>query len=150
LHQERLNREGWDAGASTNTLRVWNGNGSLEWAGSPDGQGLFLKAGIRSEAGFDLVLRPIKPLVVFGTNGVSRKGVSPTAASHYLTFPRLAVEGRVATGGVDREVRGHAWMDHEFSSSQLGPDQEGWDWASLQLADGREIMCYRMRRKDGG
>ena len=63
LHQERLNREGWDAGASTNTLRVWNGNGSLEWAGSPDGQGLFLKAGIRSEAGFDLVLRPIKPLV---------------------------------------------------------------------------------------
>ena len=25
----------------------------------------------------------------------------------------------------------------------------GWDWASLQLNDGREIMAYRMRRENG-
>jgi predicted secreted hydrolase len=25
----------------------------------------------------------------------------------------------------------------------------GWDWASLQLNDGRELMVYRMRRADG-
>ena len=46
-------------------------------------------------------------------------------------------------------VRGQAWMDHEISSSQLGEDQAGWDWAGIQLNDGREIMTYRLRKKDG-
>jgi predicted secreted hydrolase len=41
-------------------------------------------------------------------------------------------------------------MDHEISSSQLTADQVGWDWAALQLRDGREIMAYRMRLEDGG
>ncbi len=40
-------------------------------------------------------------------------------------------------------------MDHEFSSSQLDEGQAGWDWAALQLHDGREVMVYRMRRDDG-
>jgi predicted secreted hydrolase len=40
-------------------------------------------------------------------------------------------------------------MDHELSSSQLGRGQVGWDWASVQLHDGRELMAYRMRREDG-
>ena len=46
-------------------------------------------------------------------------------------------------------MTGEAWMDHEFSSSQLDEGQVGWDWAALQLKDGRELMVYRMRRKDG-
>ena len=25
----------------------------------------------------------------------------------------------------------------------------GWDWAGIQLRDGRSLMAYRMRRKDG-
>jgi predicted secreted hydrolase len=41
-------------------------------------------------------------------------------------------------------------MDHEISSSQLSSEQEGWDWAAIQLRDGREIMVYRLRLKKGG
>ena len=40
-------------------------------------------------------------------------------------------------------------MDHEVSSSQLGKDQVGWDWVSIQLEDQREIMVYRLRKRDG-
>jgi len=40
-------------------------------------------------------------------------------------------------------------MDHEFFTAQLDPEQTGWDWFSLQLADGSEIMLLRLRRKDG-
>ncbi len=40
-------------------------------------------------------------------------------------------------------------MDHEFSSGQLLPEQVGWDWFSLQLDDGRDLMLYLMRRADG-
>lgn len=151
IHQEHLNRTGWDAAASTNTLAVRNGNWSMRLADeSATHQVLTLHGSVRGDAAFALELRPTKPLVVFGTNGVSRKGADPTAASYYLTFPRLQAAGHLTVNGEGRPVHGEAWMDHEISSSQLGPDQAGWDWASLQLKDGREIMTYRMRRKDGG
>lgn len=145
LSEERLNREGWDAESSTSTLDVHNGNWSLVLNDNT----FELKASIRSEAKLALKLVPAKPLVTFGKEGVSRKGASPEAASHYLTFPRMTCKGAVNTGSGEIEVSGSAWMDHEFSSSQLDRDQVGWDWASLQLNDGREFMVYRMRRRDG-
>jgi predicted secreted hydrolase len=40
-------------------------------------------------------------------------------------------------------------MDREWSTSSLGKDQVGWDWFSLQLSDGWDLMLYRLRRKDG-
>ena len=145
LHEERLNREGWDAAASTTRLDVRNGNWSFRME---DGE-LRLASTIRADAQLSLSLRPSKPLVVFGTDGVSRKGSSSNAASHYLTWPRIEVRGSIRVGGRDRQVKGLAWMDHEFSSSQLAAGQVGWDWASLQLNDGREVMVYRIRRADG-
>jgi predicted secreted hydrolase len=40
-------------------------------------------------------------------------------------------------------------MDHEFSSSQLAPYQTGWDWFSLHLEDGHDLMLYVLRHQDG-
>ncbi|MBM4296493.1 MAG: lipocalin family protein, partial [Deltaproteobacteria bacterium] len=37
----------------------------------------------------------------------------------------------------------------EFGSNQLGADQVGWDWFSIQLDNQSELMLYLMRRKDG-
>lgn len=148
LHQERLNRQGWDAESSTNTLAVRNGNWSLRFADETN-QTMVLRGGVQSEAAFDLTLRPVKPLVIFGEKNVSRKGSSQTASSHYLTFPRLAANGSVRLGETSLTVTGTAWMDHEISSSQLDEGQSGWDWAGVQLNDGREFMTYRLRRKDG-
>ena len=148
MHEERLNRAGWDAGSITNTLAVHNGNWFLR-LGTNAGSDFALQGSIRGVASFSLALTPTKPLVVFGENGVSRKGAGSTASSHYLTFSRLAVEGELSLAGRKQSVRVSAWMDHEISSSQLDEDQAGWDWASLQLNDGREIMAYRLRKQDG-
>jgi predicted secreted hydrolase len=150
-HEERLNRRGWDAQAATNRLEVRNGNWSLQDLG-PDAQGhptLELRGGIQADLFWRMRLTPKKPLVVFGTNGVSRKAREPSAASHYLTFPRLAVTGELRRGSQTARIEGEAWMDHELSSSQLGEGQVGWDWTSIQFFDGRELMAYRMRRDDG-
>ncbi|MGH8129707.1 MAG: lipocalin family protein, partial [Steroidobacteraceae bacterium] len=57
--------------------------------------------------------------------------------------------GMVVIGDKRYSVEGAAWMDREWSSNALGEDLEGWDWISLQLSDGRELMLYRLRRKDG-
>jgi predicted secreted hydrolase len=41
-------------------------------------------------------------------------------------------------------------MDKEFGSNQLAGDQVGWDWFSLQLDDGRDLMLYVLRDSAGG
>jgi predicted secreted hydrolase len=150
-YQQRINRAGWDAAAATNAMDVRNGNWSLcLHPPITDGPEIFdLQATVGGEASFRLALTAQTPLVIFGTNGVSRKADDPQAASHYLTFPRLAAAGVVAIDETNLAVTGEAWMDHEFSSSQLGAGQVGWDWLSLQLFDHRELMAYRMRRQDG-
>ena len=151
IYQEKLNRAGWDAGSATNTLNVHNGNWSLRLAPEKIGgrEDFELHGTVGAEAAFIFNLSPKKPMVIFGTNGVSRKAADLNAASHYLNFPRLATEGTLTLDGKNLAVTGEAWMDHEFSSSQLGAGQVGWDWLSLQLFDGRELMAYRMRRADG-
>lgn len=145
LHEERLNRAGWDAGAKVGDLEVFNGN----WRLLREGEAMTLSGSIRAEAGFDLRLEPQKPHVVFGEDGISRKGPEGTAASYYITFPRLAASGTLRLNGETLDVSGEAWMDHEISSSQLDENQIGWDWTCIQLHDGREIMGYVLRTKDG-
>ncbi len=149
--QERLNRAGWDADSATNTLAVRNGNWSLRLLpeNSTGAAALQLQLTVGADTALNLELAPRKPLVVFGTNSVSRKAADPAAASHYLTFPRLAATGTLTLGETNQSVTGEAWMDHEFSSSQVGVGQVGWDWLSVQFFDQREIMAYRMRRTDG-
>jgi predicted secreted hydrolase len=41
-------------------------------------------------------------------------------------------------------------MDREWSSSALDRQQTGWDWFSLQLDDGRDLMYYQLRTRQGG
>lgn len=148
FHQARLNRAGWDAHASTETLDLRNGPWTLTMTG-PATETMELRGGVRAEAAFALTLTPAKPLVFFGEDGVSRKGAGPTAASHYLTFTRLRTEGTLTLGDETLAVTGETWMDHEISSSQLDEEQVGWDWVSVHFEDGRELMLYRLRLKDG-
>ena len=84
-----------------------------------------------------------------GDHGLSRKSVEPGNASYYYSIPRLQAEGTLRLEGKEIPVSGLAWLDREWSTSALGPDQAGWDWFSLQLVDGRNLMYYQLRRKDG-
>lgn len=134
-------RIGWSRGPA-GTEEVW----TLEW----NGAAFDLAArDRRRQMGFELETRPMKPLVFQGPNGFSRKGTEAQAASQYYSFTRLATTGELEIGGERFRVRGESWMDKEFSSSHLAENQVGWDWFSLQLDDGRELMLYLMREADG-
>ncbi|MEC5127231.1 lipocalin-like domain-containing protein [Verrucomicrobiales bacterium BCK34] len=146
LHEVRLNRGGWDAGGKLEDLDVFNGNWSLKR--NADGV-MQLEGSIHSEATLSLTLVPEKEHVIFGEEGISRKGPEGTAASYYITFPRLNSEGEISVNGERYAVSGEAWMDHEISSSQLDRNQIGWDWACIQFFDGREIMGYVLRTESG-
>ena len=90
-----------------------------------------------------------KPPAVHGANGVSLKAACASCASHYYSMTRLRTTGTLRYGGASMQVDGTSWMDHEFGSDELQRDQAGWDWFALQLDDRREIMDYRLRRRDG-
>jgi predicted secreted hydrolase len=137
------------------------GDRLVAWARAPAGTGgrwtLALEGGTfrlsaRDDArgvALDLAARPAKPVALQGPNGLSRKSADEGHASLYASIPRLATEGTLTVGGRTRSVRGESWMDREMGSSQLAPDQVGWDWWSLRLADGRDLMLYVLRRAGG-
>ena len=99
---------------------------------------------------FNLDLVPLKSPVAHGESGLSSKGEEPGEASCYYSISRLEAVGKVTVGGREREVRGTAWMDHEFMNAPLNPRFAGWDWFGLQFSDGSELMVYLMRDKNGG
>ncbi len=143
--QERLNRAGPGvAGASFEQRRVWNGNWSAQW--SDDHQTL---EAIAPEFRFRLSLDPAKPPVIHGENGVSQKAEGAGKASHYVSFPRLRVSGTVELEGARSNVTGTAWMDHEWFTHQLDAAQVGWDWFSIQLDGGVDLMLFELRTKAG-
>ena len=146
LAGERLDRGalGW-AGARTDTFDVWNG----DWRASLDGGGHRLLA-VDGSFGVDLRLAPGKGPTLHGENGFSRKGPSAGNASQYYSMTRMPTTGRVRLDGEWVDVAGASWMDHEFGTTFLEPGQVGWDWFSLQLDDGAELMVFRLRRADGG
>lgn len=153
FHAERLNRQGPGlAGASFDRARVWNGNWQVRWtldAAAPGGVASKRLEAVAEGFRVALDLRPLKPPVIHGTGGISRKAAGPGRASHYVSFTRLAASGAVEIEGRRYAVEGLAWMDHEFFTHQLEPGQSGWDWFSLQFDDGAELMLFRIRRKDG-
>ena len=114
-----------------------------------DGTLALAAAGRDAEIGVRLALAPAQPLFLEGDGGMSRKGPGPGNASVYLTWPRMVATGTLEIAGRTLAVRGEAWFDHEWGTSQLGPGVVGWDWLGLRLADGRDLMLYRLRRADG-
>ena len=102
-------------------------------------------------ATFSLALQvtPGQPLLLQGESGFSRKGPEPRQASYYYSLPQLAVRGELGVDGESREVSGIAWLDHEWSSEMLASQAVGWDWVSVNLADGGAVMAFRIRDRQG-
>jgi predicted secreted hydrolase len=146
-YEQRISRPALGlAGADTADYHVWVEG----WSAGLDADGRThrLVAGGRTFA-LALTLVPEKPPVIHGVNGVSVKAAGPGRASHYISLTRLATRGHLVVDGDTLAVVGGSWMDHEFGSNTLAPDEAGWDWFSVQLDDRRELMLYQLRHADG-
>lgn len=97
----------------------------------------------------DLTLRSCKPLVLQGNAGLSQKTDAAGNASYYISYTRMQTHGTVRVNGEVFKVEGLSWMDHEWGTTELGARAEGWDWFSIQLDDGRDVMFYHIRNRDG-
>jgi len=145
IFRERSNRGYGDkAGAATDRFLVWN----EDWRVDGDANNHRIVAGDRGTT-LKLSLKSMKAPVLHGDKGHSQKAAGEGRASYYYSLTRMQTEGDLTIDGKSEKVRGLSWMDHEFGSNQLGQDQLGWDWFSIQLDNQTELMLYLMRRKDG-
>ncbi|MCB1877732.1 MAG: carotenoid 1,2-hydratase [Chromatiales bacterium] len=145
LSFERFSREALGlTGVEGEPPRVWLENWSMNFAAEP-----WRLQAETPEIGLDLNLSPLGGVVLQGDRGLSQKSSAPGNASYYYSVPRLQASGRIRLNGKELAVSGLAWLDREWSTSALGPDQQGWDWFSLQLDDGSDLMYYRLRRAGG-
>lgn len=126
---------------------------AADWSarGARTGDGFLPTTLHAADAGFafELEVQPGKPLVLQGDRGLSQKSAAPGNASIYYSMTRLPLAGVITVDGERHQVRGTGWLDREWSTSALGDEQVGWDWFSLQLDDGSEVMWYALRRADG-
>jgi predicted secreted hydrolase len=135
------------AGASGEPFQVWLEGWSLK---SLDDKGDHLQlSASEGNLGLKLELQSVKPIVLHGEDGLSRKSDDPGNASYYLSYTRLDTSGSLWADGKEVQVQGLSWFDHEWSTTVLGEQAVGWDWFGLQLSDGRELMFFLIRNIDG-
>jgi predicted secreted hydrolase len=133
------------AGAQAEPYQVWLEN----WQVSQVAEDQYHLTAQQGEIALDLLLEDIKGPYLHGENGYSQKGPDAGNASYYYSQTRLLSKGSLKTAHASYQVSGLSWKDHEFSTSALSAGQVGWDWFSIQLDDGSELMVYQIRRRDG-
>jgi len=135
------------AGAQAQPFRVW----LEDWSAASTGEDFLPLRLTAAHDGFvlDLRLEPGRPPVFQGEDGYSAKGPEAGNASLYYSFTRMPAAGVLELDGERLQVSGLTWLDREWSTSALGPGLAGWDWFSIQLDDGSDLMFYGLRREDG-
>ena len=96
----------------------------------------------------EMQLDSVGQLVLNGVDGYSQKSAQGQA-SYYYSQPHIRVKGSVRRNSRETLLNGQGWLDREWSSQALADNQQGWDWFSLHLDDGRKLMLYQLRHDDG-
>lgn len=135
------------AGASGDPYTVWLESWRAD-ALDPKGDVVHIQAK-QDDMQLDLTLRAVKSITLNGNRGLSLKGGMAGNASYYLSYTRMQTAGSIGLDGRERTVSGTSWFDHEWSTSALPAEAVGWDWFSLQLDDGRDVMFFQIRNADG-
>ncbi len=143
-HRKSANRQfDFPASASETHFHLTLG----DWSAREAHGSHVLRASIDSNLVFEASLSPVKEVLLNGENGVSFKDEGE--ASRYFSYTRMLVEGDLSIDGKAEHFAGTAWMDREFGTWAPTENQKGWDWFSMQLDNGSELMVYQLRNSLG-
>jgi predicted secreted hydrolase len=85
----------------------------------------------------DLKAIPTRPPILH--QGVGLVSLGPVGDTFYYSRTRLDLTGSITVDGQQRTVTGTTWMDHQWGD--VVGQKVGWDWASVQLDDGSDLMA---------
>jgi predicted secreted hydrolase len=118
-----------------------------DWSIRESGGSHLLRATLDDGTDFEASLRAEKDVVMNGEKGVSYK--DDGQASRYFAYTRMSVDANLTHKGLPERFTRSAWMDREFGTWTPTENQKGWDWFSIQLDNGCELMCYQLRNSKG-
>lgn len=146
---ERLARGGiGQAGATASPFTAWIDDWEMKAPADSGISDLALTA--RGETfRYDLTLSTDGPIVLHGEQGYSVKSADGQA-SYYYSQPAYDVSGTLHLPDGSVRVTGQGWLDREWSTQPLSPDQTGWDWFSLSFDSGARMMGFRLRDSGAG
>ena len=99
---------------------------------------------------FDLRFTPTQHIMLRRRSGLLTQGPATPPAPATTTASRNSrSQGAIAIGGRTADVKGTAWLDHEWSSEAMAAGAIGWDWIGINLHDGGSLMAFRMRDRTG-
>lgn len=98
---------------------------------------------ITDEFSLDLSLTNTLPPIFHGGNGVI--SMMDAGDSYYYSRSRMTASGVIKIGDTTDKVTGVSWFDHQWGDFSVG--LLSWDWFSLQLNDGMDMMIYQLRDK---
>jgi predicted secreted hydrolase len=86
----------------------------------------------------ELDMKSLKPPIAVSGDGFVEFG--DAGWSYYYSSPHLDVQGTLNLPGFSaaKPVHGTAWLDHQWAN--FPSEIVTWEWLSIQLCDGREIM----------
>lgn len=90
---------------------------------------------------YDLSLKSTAPPLLHNKDGLVDFG--DAGVTYYYSRPRLEVTGTLTSATASYNVTGLGWLDKQWGNFQ--PVAVYWDWASLQLDDGTDIMVTKLR-----
>ena len=96
--------------------------------------------GVNKKFSFDLDADLIKPPVWHGADGIVSMGHpgDKSQSSFYYSFTSLETNGQLIVDGNIYDVQGDSWFDRQWGLFK----EYYWDWLSLRLDDGRDIMFF--------
>lgn len=94
----------------------------------------------------EIELRAEKPVVYHEGDGFFE--FAPGAESYYYSRTRMNAAGTLTVNGDERSVSGQAWFDQQWGDF-LVLDDVGWDWFSVQLDNGEELMAWQSHDRQG-
>jgi predicted secreted hydrolase len=135
------------AGAQEQPVRLWVEDWLLEATGT---DGFRLQAGA-ADLRLALSLTGIKPPFLQGDleqrPGLAQRG---QGGFHSYLMPRLDARGVLRIADEERPVSGTAWLDRAWGEIPVAGGQLTFNRLTLQLDDGRDLMCLDLRRRAGG
>ena len=95
---------------------------------------------------FDLTVEATKPAALHNEIGYL---VALSGWTYYYSWTRMNLSGTLTVDGQELEVTGRAWMDHQWGDFVVSGYPTGWQWFSVSMENGHELMVAEAREADG-
>ncbi|MFK7899659.1 MAG: lipocalin family protein [Cyclobacteriaceae bacterium] len=100
----------------------------------------------KEQYGIKLKTKPIKSVAMYRNTGYEEYGAKGKAG--YYSYPRLETKGQLQINGEWVDVEGTLWYDRQWNCGSVTETKVGWDWISIQLDNGEDLMAYRVFKKN--